>query len=297
VTHAEVCELLGAYALDAVSPEEAREIELHLTECPRCRAELTAHREVAGVLGNLGGTVPAGLWERIAGELALGTEGPPASGRPGAPAVGRPSFSDLDQSEVDAVTGDAPAPVISIGSVRPVSAPHPARADGSGPAPIGRARTALLGSVAALAAALLIVVGVLVTKVASLDNRVNALTTAVVTGGVKAQVAAAKLDPSHLTVELTSDKGWSATVVALPSGQAFLLPGRMPTIAPGRTFQAWAQVGHAYVSLGVLGRSPGDVALQLQPGMSAVLVNTEPQGGSAQPTTPPLVAGSIPKPL
>ena len=58
MTHAEIAELLGAYALDAVSPDEAAEIEEHLAECPRCRAEVSAHREVAGVLGNLSGTAP-----------------------------------------------------------------------------------------------------------------------------------------------------------------------------------------------------------------------------------------------
>lgn len=31
---------LAAYALDALSPEEAREVEAHLAECERCRAEL-----------------------------------------------------------------------------------------------------------------------------------------------------------------------------------------------------------------------------------------------------------------
>lgn len=61
--------LLGAYALDAVSPEEAAEIESHLRTCPRCRAELAAHREVAALLASGGGEAPAGVWDRIAHEI------------------------------------------------------------------------------------------------------------------------------------------------------------------------------------------------------------------------------------
>jgi hypothetical protein len=67
--HEEIQALLGAYALDAVEPEEAAAIEDHLQTCPRCRAEVEEHREVAGLLGNAGGDAPEGLWDRIAGQL------------------------------------------------------------------------------------------------------------------------------------------------------------------------------------------------------------------------------------
>jgi hypothetical protein len=219
---------------------------------------------VAGVLGNLGGSAPAGLWARIADELAIGTAGP-------------------------LVPGGKEAPVLD--SVRP------SRSVGGPPASIRR-RTVLFSAVAAAAAALAIVVGVLSTKVVNLDNRVSALSSAILQGGVKAQVKAAEQQPGHVTVSLTgADSSWSATVVAVPGGQAFLVPGKMPALHAGRTFQAWALVGTKYVSLGVLGRNPTDYPLQLQPGMSSVLVNTEPEGGSAQPTTAPLISGSVPKSL
>ena len=51
MTHDEAVALLGAYALDAVPPEEAVLVAAHVAECPRCTAELDAHREVAGMLG------------------------------------------------------------------------------------------------------------------------------------------------------------------------------------------------------------------------------------------------------
>lgn len=274
MTHDEIIELLGAYALDATTPEEAAEIEQHLGECPRCRSEVAAHREVAGVLGNFGGTAPDELWDRIAGELALGSGRAPAA--PGTPLLG------------------SPAPVVDIERARSSAGATPA----PGPTDGRRRRTAVLVAVATLAAALAIVVGILSSKVVSLDNRVTALSNGIIAGGVKAQVAAAESDPNSVTIDLSSTgASWSAKVVAVPGGQAFLLPGVMPSIQRGRTFQAWAEVGGKFVSLGVLGRSPGDVALQLQPGMTAILVNTEPQGGSPQPTTRPLLSGTVPATL
>lgn len=68
-THEDIQELLGAYALNAVEADEADLIEAHLDTCPRCRAEVEGHREVASMLGNSGGDAPEGLWDRIADQL------------------------------------------------------------------------------------------------------------------------------------------------------------------------------------------------------------------------------------
>src|SRR5262245_64213668 len=74
-SHAEIEELLGAYALDAVDPDEREAIEAHLSGCPRCRAEVDAGREVAAGLAQTGAPAPEGVWERIAG--AIEGEAPP----------------------------------------------------------------------------------------------------------------------------------------------------------------------------------------------------------------------------
>jgi len=67
--HSEIESLLGAFALDAVEPDEATEIEEHLLGCPRCRAEVEGYREVAALLGDPGSHAPSGLWKRIADSL------------------------------------------------------------------------------------------------------------------------------------------------------------------------------------------------------------------------------------
>ena len=69
MTHDEAAELLGAYALDAVDPDEAQAVELHLLECARCRAEVSEHRETAAMLAHAGADAPSSLWGRIAGEI------------------------------------------------------------------------------------------------------------------------------------------------------------------------------------------------------------------------------------
>jgi anti-sigma factor RsiW len=73
--HDEVEELLGAYALDAVDPEEADAVEAHLADCPRCRAEVDAHREVAAYLARGGAPAPEQVWSRIA--AAIDGDAPP----------------------------------------------------------------------------------------------------------------------------------------------------------------------------------------------------------------------------
>ncbi|MEY2397499.1 MAG: hypothetical protein QOJ00_673 [Actinomycetota bacterium] len=70
----EMHEMVGAYALDALENDESEVFERHLSECPRCRAELRDHRETAALLAHAGSTAPAGLWDKIASELE---EAPP----------------------------------------------------------------------------------------------------------------------------------------------------------------------------------------------------------------------------
>jgi anti-sigma-K factor RskA len=73
-SHSEMQELVGAYALDALEPDEVDAFERHLSECPRCRAELNDHRETAAMLAHAGTEAPDGLWDRIVANLE---EAPP----------------------------------------------------------------------------------------------------------------------------------------------------------------------------------------------------------------------------
>jgi hypothetical protein len=74
LTHQEASELLAVYALDAVDEDEHALLELHLAACPRCRAELDDHREVAAALGNSVEPLPEGLWSSISRHVLLRTD-------------------------------------------------------------------------------------------------------------------------------------------------------------------------------------------------------------------------------
>jgi anti-sigma factor RsiW len=65
----EIEELLGAYALDAVSSHERVIVERYLATNPRARAEVLEHREVATMLAYTGASAPEGLWDKIANSL------------------------------------------------------------------------------------------------------------------------------------------------------------------------------------------------------------------------------------
>lgn len=71
--HDAVAELLGAYALDALEPDEMAMVTAHLATCPRCAAEVDEYRSVAALLANAGGDAPQGLWDRISSELQAPT--------------------------------------------------------------------------------------------------------------------------------------------------------------------------------------------------------------------------------
>jgi anti-sigma-K factor RskA len=74
----ELDELLGAFALDAVEPEEAERLEDYLRENPRARAEVEEYRETAAFLASAGAEAPLGLWDRIAEQIEQPPEGQPA---------------------------------------------------------------------------------------------------------------------------------------------------------------------------------------------------------------------------
>jgi anti-sigma-K factor RskA len=67
--HTEMQELVAAYAINALEPDEVGAVDAHLAECPRCRAELRDHRDTAAMLAHAGAEAPTGLWDRIAANL------------------------------------------------------------------------------------------------------------------------------------------------------------------------------------------------------------------------------------
>ncbi len=69
MNHSDIQELLGAYALDAVEPDEAREIETHLLTCAECRREVHEHRDIVSRLSGAGIEAPHHVWDAISSHV------------------------------------------------------------------------------------------------------------------------------------------------------------------------------------------------------------------------------------
>lgn len=256
MTHAEIEEMLGAYALDAVDADERAEIDAHLAGCPRCRAELAAHLEVAAMLGNSAASTtgrldepleaPDYLWGRIAAALE---DEPPAL----APIL-RPSR--WTRARVLAPLGAvAAALAVAVGLL--------ASQVGSLDHQVGDLRTALgqVGVSQQVSAALL-----------DPSHRTVALTTALGAPGSSAR----------------------ADVVVLPNGDAYFVNRALSSLDARHTFQLWALANGKVVSLGVLGSAPTTVALLLEPTMTRLMITAEPLGGTPVPTTPVVAQANLP---
>jgi hypothetical protein len=260
MTHDEVSELLGAFALDAVDHDEYEAIEAHLAECPRCRAEVDAHREVAAALGNSVEPLPDGLWESIANGL------PPRQDDdvPPMPLLVRAGDDD-----------EAPA----ARTFRP-----PRRAS--------RIRLAAVGAVAAAAAVAAIVLGV---NLAHDDHQISQLQH-VIGNGSPTAVEAALHTKGHKLVNVESPSHQQlAEFVVVPNGQGYLVKSTLPTLSSGQTYQLWGVINRRTISLGLLGRSPHQVTFtsagSAKP--SSLAITVEPAGGSVRPTPPMLGTGTV----
>lgn len=252
-THDDIAELLGAYALNAVDPDERALADAHLAECPRCRAELHDHLQVAAMLGNSGGDAPEGLWERIAGTLE---EAPP----PMRLAIPEPQ----------------PAPAAT--NVVPIAS---RRRTG------GRLAVAIVGAAAA------VVIAVLGVKVVEQDDELDRISAALEGDTMLSAANAALLDPDAIQTTLTSADGrLSAAAVVLPDGTGYLMADGLPGLDDARTYQLWGQTGGGLISLGLLGAEPGKVVpFQAGGDVAALAITEEVTGGVAQSQNPPTVIG------
>ena len=281
LTHADIEELLGAYALDAVDRPTAAVIEAHLDQCVRCSAEVAQHHEVAGLLANSGGASPAGLWDGIAGRLD--EVSPPSwDGLAGKLVVGE----DRTDRVRDGDGGEQP---------RRPHQPDP----GATVVPLASKRRGRLAAaaiaVAAVAAALALVLGL---QVHHLDNRVSALQArSTLTGAEQAALA----EPSTQKVTLapggasSSGVNGKITVVLTSTGTGFVEGAGLSALPSNRTYQLWGMFGGQAISLGLLGHDPGVVPFSVAGGTSVdgFAITAEQAGGVVQPTSQPVVAGDV----
>jgi anti-sigma factor RsiW len=284
ITHDEAAELLGAYALDALDPDETALVEAHLGECPRCMAEVARHHEVAGLLANTGADAPVELWDRIADRL-----GPPGSENWDrlAARLERPNGATDVIADHDRVT--LPGRPDEPGAGRVVTL---------APRRTWRQAAAWAATMAATAAAVL--AAVFGTQVAHLDHQVAQLQTAVNRPALSRAVQAALEDPATKRVRLVpagaASPGSPTVIVAVtPAGTAYLIPHGLASLPSNQTYQLWGKLGSQLISLGLLGAHPTTTAFTVNPAAPVTLfaITTEPARGVTQPTRPPTLQGTL----
>jgi hypothetical protein len=313
--HAELQELLGAYALDAVEPAEATVIELHLATCPRCRDELAQHREVAALLGYAGGAAPSGVWDRIVARLeepppALALtrtgattiptdpEAAPAAG-PDGQAWGRGLSAD---DTADGGTFDADADAIARRWRPPTQPTVPTRRPEPSPAgvvDIARAgrpgsrrsrKTVPMRFMVAIATAAALVVAALGFELGRLETHKSQQPNL---AELAYQVADANPKARHVT--LTSTNGaYTVRAVIIGDGTTYLGPGNLQVLPSDETYQMLGIVNGDKVSLGVIGDNATYAAFTTPPVAQALAMTVEARGGVVSTTKSPVVEAPLP---
>jgi anti-sigma factor RsiW len=282
--HAELQELLGAYALDAVEPEEAAAIERHLPTCPRCRNELTDHREVAALLGYAGASAPSGVWDRIVASLE---EPPPALqlARFVSSASPQPRPTEVEQESIAEGWGPKTPPPV-----------HARRSpDGGAPVvPIGQGRkrkSVPMRFMVAMATVAALIVAALGVEVGRLQVHKSPATDNIALLAYRA----AEANPAnrHLTL-VSSDGSRTLPAIIASDGMTYLGPGNLDTLPTDETYQMWGIVDGARVSLGVIGDKPTYAAFTTPNVASVLAMTVESRGGVVTSTKTPVVTGVVP---
>ncbi len=228
--HEEYKDLVVAYVLGALSPDELAEVADHIASCATCLEEARVHLQVTDELALTVDPVPlpAGF---VDGVLALAQRRDPA----------------------------------------PTETPESAGAQ-----VLPFRRRALGGALAAAAA---VVIGVL--GAGFLDARSDLQRSRQV---ITTLTAASGLD-------LSGAGGSEGQMV--PSGdEALFVAAGLPEPPAGHTYQLWALQDARPRSLGTFGVEEGQAVVRIDDpveGVDAMAVTVEPEGGSAQPSTDPVM--------
>lgn len=259
----EFSDLLGAYALDAVDPAESELIEAHLATCPRCRAEVAEHREVAAFLSQSGAAAPEGVWDRIASELS-----------PEAPPLRMTFVSTADPSV--GVDGAPVAPVASLDAAR-------------------ASRSARSKTMLALLAAAACIVAVLGFVTVSQSRRIDNVEAAMRGRNVES-IATDTVADAKVKVNLTGDAGDAEAVIG-KNGRGYLIMGDVPAPPAGSLYQLWGKVDGTVLSLGTFGGDTKVVPFSVDPNhlddVELFAVTQEKAPGVLASKNDPVMAGAV----
>ena len=144
------------------------------------------------------------------------------------------------------------------------------------------ARGRWLAVAAAVVAVLAVAVGLLVGTRSEGGSRTT----------VAAAASAAARTPNAQRVAMVDAGGTTAGRVVVADGRAYVVWSDPPTASTG-TYQLWEITPTGPRSAGLLGRTAADRSFAISPSASAIAVTLEPRGGSAAPTSTPIVVATL----
>jgi hypothetical protein len=259
VEHEAIEELLGAYALNAVEPNEAFLIGAHVSRCSECRAEFEQHLEVAALLPASVSFAPTSVWDAISGEIVVPEEIAASSETAESPpAVIRP----------DNVIN------LRVRWLRPMAA------------------AAAFVLIAGAAVVQSVRVGQINDELAAERAAVAALTDQLGQPVLDTAVSRALDSPLSRQVVLGSQvSGSNAIIVLMPDGIGYLAEHSLKPLPNDRTYQLWAIVDGKVISAGILGPEPGVVPFHIDPaGFEGFAITEEVVGGVPASQNEPVVA-------
>jgi len=265
MTHEEALELGGLYALDALTPEEKAQVDEHIEHCAEDHSEIAALGAVTPALATL--TTPIEAPPTVKGNVMAAYR------------------ADVAVQESGAKVAEPPAQAAHGAPVVVPVATHSTR----------WAMPSWLGWAAAAAAVLIVaVVGVYALGQRSQLDQANRRAQEI------SQAVAAMTAPGS-QVAILHGSGPAAGIngfVAIPAtGSGYMVMTDVPPAPAGTTYQAWFIADGKPSSAGTMtAGSDGSVVasgMEPIPGTSVVAVTVEPAGGSAQPTSDPIIVGNL----
>ena len=262
LTPADLRELLGAYALDAVDGDERTQVETWLARDPDARRDADELRETASLLAQLVVEPPGDLWSRI--EERLG-----------------------DAVEPDVLPPRHFGEVVDLGARR-----------GAPPEHVVRRRPWLVGIAAALALVVAVGVGVVAGRDLSSQQVIAEPPPLSEPRAMERAALAAAMSPDSREAELaTADGTMMAKVVLTPAGRGYFMTEALPALPKGRAYQLWAvmgdEPGSPAVSVGMLGADPSVAAFQAGAGVTGFVVTEERAPGVNRSDGRPMLEGRL----
>ena len=268
LVHDAISELLGVYALHALEPEEAAEVDIHLETCADCRTELVEHLDVAAALGSMDlEPVREGMLDDIFARVRREDD---------AAVVDLSSAPAGSPARAASVDGDVDLDVDRVATVIALDAAREARRHRTRRWRTGVAAAVIAGAIA-------------VPSVVALQSTTPSL--------AALATKAASRTGSH-TVLLKDTAGHSlAKVVVGADGIGYLVSNTLAVLPDDRTYQLWAVTssdsGTPPISAGLLGSHPGVVPFTVAATTAAYALSVEPKAGSLKATTTPFAIGTV----